>query len=730
MAESSKSWYEDVSDWIESAYDTIGLKNFSESLSSVFSEGVAISSASNSSGQDWKWGELSESWSSIGAMFVDGGSALTSGGAAGAAGGLGKWVGATGSAILNAVNSGIGVAAGGVSWAASNAATIGATVGDALAEFESLYDSLAGGTVTWADSIGSTIDTVCDVAGSSGGSVILSAITKGVSIFSDGALRQYTNGVDSTSFGDIMDSSWKGSSGLLRSILNPGTGSSGYTLHYVEGTPLNSGDSSDNLYGNMLLGAPPAFTNIADPKNRAISQSFLKDASFLTMVPGFPKYNGSIYLANTNDDQLHQTTTPDQMMTYLINNGLSGSFAKADRRYYTFKTDYEEYYRYLETMLNAIWVKMGLSDEGGGRYGLYTFFDHTDGGSETLKSQYRHPLGFMVNPAGAVTESLNSSVTSFGSSLMSQVNDQSETYQQINYLTGMGTGGNVRNAARKAALAAGVASNMKSLVSDSFSNTISGIKKGQKWYSKLIYGALGAVTDVNNFLTQQDTGAIMQSYATTNGMKVVYPELWSDSGFSRSVSINFEFISPYGDPLSVFHYVMVPFLSLLCYAMPRQAADNGYVSPFFVRADIPGFFTSDLALISDFSWTRGGNQGIWTKDGLPRAIAGSFTLADLYPYLAMTKRLSFLSANPNYTSFLNSLSGFHAIDATNDGDGLNEYWLSMLDRMSSDEDAGGKWNKYGSNEMAGHRMYSGQRRKTRFGNKSSNSGAVWLRKVN
>lgn len=723
-----KEWYEDIADW----FANLSFSNFGDSMSESWATGLKLtllgkSSQYDATSDEWKWGELTDSWSTIGSMFVDGQSAWASGDAGSS---LGKWVGAVGSAVMTAAAQGIGVAAGGLSWVASNPDTAGSLVGDFLSNIEDWYSNLFGDTaVSISDTMGSTISTISDIAASNGGSTILSVIMKGLSILSDGALRTYANGVDNTSFGDLMDSSWKGTSGLLKAVMNPGSGSSSYTMHYVDSTPLDSGSNAESLYGNMMLGAPPAFTNIADPKNRAISRSFLKDASFMTLVPGFPKYNGSMYLASSSDDQLHQTTTADQMITYLLNNGLSGSFAKADRRYYTFKTDFDEYYRYLETMLNAVWVKMGLSDEGGGKYGIYTFFDHSDSGAETLKSQYRHPLSFMVNPAGAVTESINSSVTSFGSSLMSQVNDQSETYQQINYLTGMGSAGGVRNAARKAAIASGVAQNLKSFVSDSFSNAISGFKKGNHWYTKLALGALGAVSDVNQFLTSQDSGAVMQSFATTNGMKVVYPELWSDSGFSRSVSINFEFISPYGDPLSVFHYVMVPFLSLLCYAMPRQAADNGYVSPFFVRADVPGFFTSDLALISDFSWTRGGNQGIWTKDGLPRAIAGSFTLADLYPYLAMTKRLSFLSANPNYTSFLNSLSGFHAIDDTDDGDALNDYWLNMLDRVTSDESIGGKWNGFGSNEMAGHRIYSGQRRKTRFGNKSANSGAVWLRKV-
>ena len=180
-------------------------------------------------------------------------------------------------------------------------------------------------------------------------------------------------------------------------------------------------------------------------------------------------------------------------------------------------------------------------------------------------------------------------------------------------------------------------------------------------------------------------------------MKVTYPELWAESQYTRSVNINFEFISPYGDPLSIFKYVMVPFCALMCFAMPRQAAENGLVSPFLVRGDVSGMFTVDLGMITSFTFTRGGSNDLRTKDGLPLAISGSFTIQDLYPFMAMSKRLSFMSANPNYTVFLNSLAGLHSVYDSDDT-ALNEYFREMLNRVSGKNNVSNKglWNKFNS----------------------------------
>jgi hypothetical protein len=111
----------------------------------------------------------------------------------------------------------------------------------------------------------------------------------------------------------------------------------------------------------MMLGAPLMYTRQTDPNNRTMINTFVKDSVFLSLTPGMPKYNGgafqqefltfnSTFLTN----YLNQTTTPQEMRDYLLKNGIDKLFGEKDRRYYTFQANYEEYYAYLETMLNTL----------------------------------------------------------------------------------------------------------------------------------------------------------------------------------------------------------------------------------------------------------------------------------------------------------------------------------------------------------------------------------------
>lgn len=569
-----------------------------------------------------------------------------------------------------------------------------APVESAIGKFISKADAITS-------SVNASINTIAENFGND--SAVLGMISKGVQIWSDGATANYDDGITETHFGRQQEQSWsKGSDSFLTTFKN--RKGKTYTVNILKSTPLDPGDDFRSLYGTMMLGAPPIFNHLVDPRNRSITNTFLRDAKFLSLTPGYPKYNGSSYLLMRNEDQMHQTTTGESMIEYLLRNGLDSSFASKDKRYYTFKTDYEDYYAYLETMLNTIWIKLGLGTGSNdpSEFNIFSFFNivNNEGGinpnnAEVLQDKYRSSLGFFVNPSSALTESFSNSPTSLGSGYASEVNSTSDTYQQINYLTGMGTGGAGRNMARKLSNSINLATNMKGYIGEALAQTIAGVKtyKTDGAIAAIFNTAAGVVKDASRFMTEVDQGAVIQSFATTNGMKTVWPELWNDSSYSRSINFNFEFTSPYGDPLSIFQYVYVPFCALLAFAMPRQAADNGMVSPFFVRADLPGYFTADLALLSDFTWTKGGDNNLWTKDGLPRSISGSFTISDLYPYLAMTKRLSFLSANPNYTVFLDNLAGLHAVyDQDNDA-ALNTYWKEMLQRVNGETYSTGLWNR-------------------------------------
>lgn len=579
-------------------------------------------------------------------------------------------------------------------------------------------ESLRSALTSWGDQIGSN--------------AVTSLATSGMSIFAD-SLSTYIDGIEETTFGSRMESSWKGNK---NSFLNTFKNSSAdnYTIKILSSTPLDAGSESENLYGSMILGCPPLFNNISDPNHRVMANTFLKDAKILSLTPGLPKYNGSSYLSGSNNSY-NQTKSGKEMIEYLLKNGIDTSFQEKDKRYYTFETDYENYFAYLETMLNTIWIKLGLASEDKSTFNLYSFFNiKTDEGIDpgqynTLKRQYRNSLGFYINTNGILAESIDSTPTSFGQTLKQTSDQNTDSFQLMNYLSGMGTGGAVRNATRTVNMGLTMARNLAGAMTDIFSGAISGFQSGDGAVGKIIGLAAGAVSDISRFTTEEDLGAYMQSFATTNGMRTFYPELWSDSSYSRSININFNFVSPYGDPMSIFQNVFVPFCALACFAFPRQAADNGLVSPFMIRADVPGIFTTDLGMITNFTFTRGGDNHLWTKDGLPRAISGTFSITDLYQYLSMTKRLSFMSANPSYTVFLDSLCGLHAVyHKDNNDDALNDYFKQMLNRVSGLDNTtnpSGLWNSYDKYRMNAHKNVANISRQNSFKNKTKN--IYWMR---
>ena len=520
-------------------------------------------------------------------------------------------------------------------------------------------------------------------------------------------LVQYRDGVEETSFGASMSKSWAGTSNSFLNHIASTTNAVNFKI--LKSTPLDTSDSMKSLYGTMMLGCPYISTNITDPRKRTTINTFVKDGRFLSLTPGLPKYHGTSFLQDGANNITKQTESPGEMIAYLLKNGIDDSFSAKDKRYYTFEAKYDDYYAYLETMLNTVWIKLGLANSNDNEFNIFSFFDirKNDGTADSSKHnqllpKYKSSIGFYCNVSGAVTESISNSPTSIGGTLAGEVNNNSENYQKINYITGMGGGGSARNVMRTMAIGMQAGEDVIQKLSGrfekakTFSSAIE-MKGAIGMAAKLAAGAAGAALDVARIGATEDLGQWIQSFSVANGMKVVYPELWSDSTYSKSFSVSLSFTSPYGDPLSIFKYVYVPFFALLCFALPRQAAENGMVSPFFVRADIPGMATSDLAIISDMSWTKGGSNNLWTKDGLPRSIDVQLTIQDLYPYLAMSKRMSFLSANPSYTVFLDNMAGLCSVYESQGEDPLNKYWHTLINRVSGAHNFGDKlWNKFNS----------------------------------
>jgi len=545
-----------------------------------------------------------------------------------------------------------------------------------------------------------------------------------VNILGD-ATKKYQDGITETTFGSNMQKSWEGFSEYFSK------NKSDFNVNFSGSNPMDPGSEREALYGSLILGTPYQFGELADPHNRTLINSLIKDSRYLSLTPGMPKYHGSAYLQASSENIFEQTKTPIDQLNYLLRNGLDQTFSSKDKRYYTFEAKYSEYFAYLEAMLTPIYIKLGLATDQTSekKFNLFTFFN--ENGSGTLKSQYNSSIGFYVNPASAVSESVDSTQTSAGSELASRTNAMADHYQKINYITGMGTGGAARDTARTIGIGFKTAEGIGSYLSENLtmasklSGAISGHLSGIPKVIGAIAGyAAGAAIDVARLSSTEDFGSLIQSFATTNGMKVVYPELWSDTTYSKNINFNLSFTSPYGDPMSIFKYVYVPFCALACFALPRQAAENGYVSPFFVRADVPGVVTSDLGLISSFTWTKGGSNNLWTKDGLPRSIDVTITITDLYPYLSMTKRYSFLSSNPSYTVFLDNMAGMCALADTDSEDYLNGYFDELINRVNGTRETTGLWNKFNPSKRANNKDSIGG--KTSISNTTDYIGVPWL----
>jgi hypothetical protein len=153
------------------------------------------------------------------------------------------------------------------------------------------------------------------------------------------------------------------------------------------------------------------------------------------------------------------------------------------------------------------------------------------------------------------------------------------------------------------------------------------------------------------------------------------------------------------------------------------------VSPFLVRADMPGIITSDLAMITSVDWVKGGQQSLFTKDKLPRAISGSFTVQDLYPYLSAVKRLSFLSANPSFTVFLDNMAGLRALYNEANDDPYADYWRKLINRVSGKENDIGLWNRFGSDKQQQNSRYATSYQRSSLTRTISKRAAPWLSKI-
>ena len=400
---------------------------------------------------------------------------------------------------------------------------------------------------------------------------------------------------------------------------------------------------------NYCFGCPPKYNMdidiqyvTTDALGRVMSQTYYSNPTILSICPGkvkmFPQvFNkkardnlfNTIYAAASGDSSVAQKIAADKNSD-ILNGPL-----------YEFNQDTEDFAKRVNLLCRACAILLGIGEETmpytsiklksfdyaywsirkkyspstGKQQNVFT--DFWAGGFEALTSGItdQNYIHFLVsNENTSISESINTSVEdSFLASIFQSVNSVAN---QLSYFSGVGFNNQMDAKAN-------------------IDNALNGII-GENGWTKLVDNVL-------------------------SGGKLKIPQIVGDTNFNQSVSCSLTFMSPYGNPKSVFLWCIVPVCHLLALGLPKQLSDSMYSYPYILKVYQKGWFNSNLAVMSSISLTRGGSDGTsWSSQGLATEWTVNFDITPLYSQLTMpsTDHPFLFLKNDGLVDYLGNLCGF------------------------------------------------------------------------
>ena len=390
-----------------------------------------------------------------------------------------------------------------------------------------------------------------------------------------------------------------------------------------------------------IFGMPYQYMEIADPRITSDADSFgityaekiVSKLPLLIMVPGTPQFLQG-YSKKEKEDLLSWS------LSNLGESGTKGSdfndLLNNPGKYYGLKQDWTSYFMHVNPMCRAAARMLGLQD--------YSYYGQSLGdcswekiANESIadKLQYKGGVAFYINAENQISESFSNS--SSQSMLASKINGISDLGREMNFLLGG-------------------ASAATGLAVDHFTQDKM-IAKNEENSKDMVDKMLGA-----NTLIEGVTSGLKTVIA---GGKLIFPEIWSDSQFSRDYDISIKLVSPDPDILSLYLNIIVPILHLVGFVAPRSVGNTGYVSPFLVRAFYKGMFNCDMGIITNMSIQKGA-EGAWSPFGIPTVVEVHFTIKELYGTMAITSNKNIsqgLLRNTSLMDYIGNLCGININEA-------------------------------------------------------------------
>lgn len=118
--------------------------------------------------------------------------------------------------------------------------------------------------------------------------------------------------------------------------------------------------------------------------------------------------------------------------------------------------------------------------------------------------------------------------------------------------------------------------------------------------------------------------------------RIVLPEVWSSSSFSRSYNLTFTLYSPYGIPHCKFETWGPTLAFWLTATLPRQVGSFSYVEPFVLRIVMPGKFNINYGIVESLTIDRGEDRDDWSNtDNLPKTVKFTVSIKDFQPNIML-----------------------------------------------------------------------------------------------
>lgn len=377
-----------------------------------------------------------------------------------------------------------------------------------------------------------------------------------------------------------------------------------------------------------IFGMPYQFPDIVDTPvtgtefGRKYAQKIASVMPVMFITPGEPAF-----MSGYSDDEkkammeLYDHPDSDMKVEDIVGNNASAPF-------YTFNSKFQKYTSYVNVMVRALGSFMGLSDEQytASSYDKISRFNLNNILNSSFKGFFNAStsVAFFLDSDASVSESFGNS--SGESMLSSKVNSLSDTARELEFVLGSAGAGSMYET-------------MKSAVGDVtnvMGDVASSVGIGEGIIGKLSSGLTTIVS----------------------GGKMIFPEIWNSSDYSRNYSISMKLRSPDPDPLSILLNIYIPLCCITALVMPKQMSSdaNSYVSPFLVRATYKSIFNCDLGLVTGVEISKGGEDK-WNAAGLPTSVDVTMTIKDLYSTMMMSSGRKELMNNMAQLDYLALMAG-------------------------------------------------------------------------